>query len=120
MGKSNKSGAEKLILGGWDWKETVFTGGVACPPKTPQSAGYTEHRRFLIDGHVEFYRDGKLIDTYPYRIGPKPDRRTGVDYYQLWIGEDCSGLKITSETLIIGCGGMFGLCGVDTVFIKAK
>ncbi len=123
MGKSNNSSAEELILGGWDWKETVITSEIVYPPNdriTQQSAGYTEHRRFLPDGQVKFYRDGKLIGTYPYRIGPKSDRRSGFEYYQLWIGEECSGLRITSETLIIGYGGVFGLCGTDNVFVKAK
>ena len=137
----NNPSVEDLIIGTWDWKEIRIEDRSNPPPITPQSAGHTEQRRFLPDGQVEFYKNGKLVGTYPYRIesymyrelkgGPASTER----YYKLYIGEKthkigtAEGVKevaafedftISAEELIIGRGGRDGGCGSHTVFIRAK
>ena len=75
MGESNNPGMNRIdedwIVGTWDWEKTVSLGwssSAGSPsPITPQSTDCAEQWRFLPDGQVEFYKDGKLIYMYPYR-----------------------------------------------------
>jgi hypothetical protein len=145
MEKSNTSinnpSVEDWIIGTWDWQEIrILSIGIQPPDDrvTPQSAGYTEQRKFLPNGQVEFYRNKKLVATYPYRVEsyrdwePKGAPASTQRYYKLYIGEKtqkvstAEGLKevpvfedftISSDTLIIGRGAG---CGSQTVFIRVK
>jgi hypothetical protein len=132
---------EDWIVGTWDWKEIRILALGVCPPNdliTPQSAGYTEQRKFLPDGQVECYKNGKLVDTYAYRIEsyrdwePKGAPASTERYYRLYIGEKTNkvgtgeGVKefpciekitISSEELKIWKGAG---CGSQTVFVRVK
>jgi hypothetical protein len=137
----NNPSVEDWIVGTWDWKEIRIAELSNPPPITPQSAGYTEQRRFLSDGQVEFYKDDKLVGTYPYRVEscrdwePKGAPASTERYYRLYIGEKtqkvstAEGVKeypvfecftISSETPMIGKGGRDGGCGRHSVFVRAK
>jgi hypothetical protein len=140
----NNPSVEDWIVGTWDWKEIRIADMLAPPPNdriTPQSAGYTEQRRFLPDGQVEFYKDEEMVGTYPYRVEscrdwePKGAPASTERYYRLYIGEKtqkvstAEGVKeypvfeyftISSETLIIGRGGRDGGCGSHAIFERRK
>ena len=122
---------EDWIVGIWDWKERLINSRAAPPPKnriTPESAGYTEQRRFWPNGQVEFYKDGKLIGTYPYRIEPRAAPASANVICYIYIGESkqpdgtvrhAEELMITPETLKIGHGMDEG-CGSYSVFVRVK
>lgn len=131
MEEQNSPTVEDWIVGTWDWKETLIHSRSVRPPDnriTPESAGYTEQRRFYPTGQVEFYRDGKLTGTYPYRIEPKGAPADETRRYVLDVGglKWSNGtvrypekLKITPEIFQIG-HGMDGGCGNVDVFTRAK
>jgi hypothetical protein len=123
MKQINKASAEELIIGTWQWNESLITDRGVRPPndrKTPQSEGYTEQRKFLPNGQVEFYKDGSLTGTYTYRIEPKGGPASKSRVYHIYIGENYSSLKISADTLIIGLGGRFGTCGIDSIYTKVE
>jgi len=68
--------ASQQILGRWQWEQTYTSlRGMATPKvETPASTGETRELRFLSDGKVEVYLNGKLTETRRYNI-----RQNGTD-----------------------------------------
>jgi hypothetical protein len=113
----------KSIIGSWEWKETTISSRGVRPPNdrvTPQSAGYTEQRKFLPNGQVEFYKDGELTGIHSYSIESIKDLARSQPRYRISIDGTISMMKISNSRLVIGFGGTFGQCGADTIYVKIK
>jgi|GEM_PF-4503075 len=115
---------EKLILGTWDWKYTINDYRGVRPPNdrtTPESAGYKEQRRFLENGQVQTYSDGKLTETLPYRIELYWAIRPGLGRpsFHIYVGEKKSEFRLSADTLEISHMG-FGNCGSTSVYTRTE
>lgn len=58
---------DKLIIGTWELQNTISCGW-HLRERTPAIAGYTEQRKFRLDGQVESYKDRRLTGIYPYSV----------------------------------------------------
>jgi hypothetical protein len=115
---------EKLIMGTWDWKYTIYDHRGARPPNnrtTPESEGHTEQLRFLENGQVETHRDGELTETQPYSIEIYGDARIpGIRLsYSVYIGQKKQEFEVTADTLEISPMG-FGNCGWSVVYSRVE
>jgi hypothetical protein len=124
--------AKRLIIGTWQWYESISQNMGGYGRGSPESLGYTEQRKFLPNGTVEFYKDGELVGTYPYEVGSFSPRFE-PPIYRLTIGDQgvvrtadgrlfdgTQAFKVSGDKLVIGYGGYFGYCGVDHFYTRVK
>jgi len=111
-------GVAELLISTWQWQESRSLNMGGSDRLSPESEGFTEQRKFLSNGNVEFYKDWKLIGTYPYKVGPLRMFTKSTLIYELTIGEQSLMFKVSGDKLVIGNGGEFGYCGRDHYYTR--